>query len=542
MGSTVTSAVNLGTGADKTYSMKYSGIVDEFFVNAVDEGATKINNIYKRGEDWTTLSSTIPSSSTTYSDNTVVAGQWYKYRVAATSNTLTGYASSLGLAADGIPNGGVTQNSAGKVGSYSWSFDGVNDYVTIGSSLSQFDFMYSGVPKMTVNFWYKPSTGMNFPVVLDHNSGGAGKGLDFYFVGTGVNNVMTMSLSSDPNNNLSSDQNDFLAAMSTTNLKLGSAGTWEMWTLTYDYSLSSNQMKIYKNAGTPETSNTYSGSSTPTSGNTPNPLAMGRSYNGYYLKGELDELSIWNRALSAAEISTLYNSGNGKSITDAFAEGFSSSNIKAYYDFEQTSGSLTNKVAGTAGANSGFGAPSATATQIVGQAPDPPTGITVSGAESGTNWQHTVTWTAPSFSGTTAISGYKIERATDSGFTTGVTTLSANTGSTAVTYTDSPVPLSPISQSYFYRVSAINSIGTGVPSTVSSAAVSPPLPDAPTNISGTNVVVGNNAINIVLNWSAPTNSMTPTGYKVERSVSNANYWTVLAANTGSSVSILVLMD
>ncbi|MBM3910324.1 MAG: hypothetical protein FJ356_01590, partial [Thaumarchaeota archaeon] len=163
---------------------------------------------------------------------------------------------------------------------------------------------------------------------------------------------------------------------------------------------------------------------------------------------------------------------------------------------------------------SGFGAP-ATATQIAGQVPDPPTGVTVSGAESGTNWQHTVTWTAPSFSGTTAVSGYKIERATDSGFTTGVTTLSANTESTAVTYTDSPVPLSPISQSYFYRVSAINSIGTGVPSTVSSAAVSPPLPDAPTNLqsslSGTNVN---------LSWVAPANSMTVTSYTIQRATNS----------------------
>ena len=38
----------------------------------------------------------------------------------------------------------------------------------------------------------------------------------------------------------------------------------------------------------------------------------GTGTEGY--QGYLDQVSVWNRALSASEISTIYNSGTGKNI------------------------------------------------------------------------------------------------------------------------------------------------------------------------------------------------------------------------------------
>ena len=90
--------------------------------------------------------------------------------------------------------------------------------------------------------------------------------------------------------------------------------------------------------------------------------------------------------------------------------------------------------------------------------PDPPTGV------SGTveHEQTTLSWTAPSFAGTSAITGYKIEQTVDNGSNWTVSV--ANTASTIVTHiVTGLINLT----SYKFRVSAINSDGTSNPSAAS---------------------------------------------------------------------------
>ena len=69
----------------------------------------------------------------------------------------------------------------------------------------------------------------------------------------------------------------------------------------------------------------------------------------------------------------------------------------------------------------------------------------------------TLTWTAPTESGSSAITGYKIESGSP------FTTLVADTGTTAVTYDDGGLSAATEVQ---YRISAINSVGTGPVSNV----------------------------------------------------------------------------
>src|SRR3989442_5623436 len=76
-----------------------------------------------------------------------------------------------------------------------------------------------------------------------------------------------------------------------------------------------------------------------------------------------------------------------------------------------------------------------------------------------------LSWTAPASNGGSAITGYKIERSTDGGSTWN--TIAANTGST--TYSNYFLLAST---TYTYRVSAINSVGTSLPSSSASAATS----------------------------------------------------------------------
>ena len=83
-----------------------------------------------------------------------------------------------------------------------------------------------------------------------------------------------------------------------------------------------------------------------------------------------------------------------------------------------------------------------------------------------------LSWTAPSDGGS-AITGYFIERSLN-----GVTysTLVANTFTTSTTYTDTGLTSA---QTYYYRVSAINAVGTGTASSAASATATT-VPQTPT--------------------------------------------------------------
>src|SRR4029077_13056792 len=113
-------------------------------------------------------------------------------------------------------------------------------------------------------------------------------------------------------------------------------------------------------------------------------------------------------------------------------------------------------------------------------APGSPTGLT---ATSVSTSQINLSWVAPVNNGGSAITGYKIERSTDSGTTW--STIVANTASTSTTYSNTG--LNP-STSYTYRVSAINSVGTSPPSNTASATTSGTTitaPGSPTSLTAT---------------------------------------------------------
>jgi hypothetical protein len=144
----------------------------------------------------------------------------------------------------------------------------------------------------------------------------------------------------------------------------------------------------------------------------------------------------------------------------------------------------------------------------------PPTGLTATTFSSS---QINLSWTAPSNNGGSAITGYKIERSTDSGTTW--STVVSNTGSTSTTSSDTG--LSP-STAYTYRISAINSVGTSSPSTPSSATTS----------------------SATTTPQAPTGLTTSTGVMVPLYSYPGNYWTqtIQAKNAHPSVPMVAIIN
>ena len=92
---------------------------------------------------------------------------------------------------------------------------------------------------------------------------------------------------------------------------------------------------------------------------------------------------------------------------------------------------------------------------------------------------------------------------------------SAMTGSTSTTHTDTSSPT--VATTWNYRVSAVNMVGTGLPSNVDSAFIGSP-PDPPTGLTATITDVNATPLQVSLSWSAPgtMGSGTLSGYEIYR--------------------------
>ena len=161
-----------------------------------------------------------------------------------------------------------------------------------------------------------------------------------------------------------------------------------------------------------------------------------------------------------------------------------SSNVPYYYRVRAVNAGGVSSNSNTASATTVAGAPAAIAA----------TGISVNG--------FTANWSAPS--GTAAIAGYRLDVATDSGFTSfvaGYSDLFVSGTSTAVTGL-------PFNGMYYYRVRAVNAGGTGSNSDVVSAAT---IAGAPVATAATGVT----SAGFTANWNVPSGTALITGYRLD---------------------------
>src|SRR5437879_5691839 len=120
----------------------------------------------------------------------------------------------------------------------------------------------------------------------------------------------------------------------------------------------------------------------------------------------------------------------------------------------------------------------------------------------------TLSWQAPSSNGGSPITNYKIYRSSTSG-TEGLLTTVGNVTS----YTNTGLASG---HTYFYKVTAVNSIGTS-PQSNEASATTLTMPSAPQNLQATAGIR-----NVTLSWQAPSsNGGSPiTNYKIYRSTSS----------------------
>ncbi len=215
-----------------------------------------------------------------------------------------GWTDGLGSAADGTANGNPTYSQTGKIGN-TISFDGVGDYFQLGSSLSQFKFMHDG-SDFTIAFWMKLNA-------TDPNEQqgifGTGEG------GSDVGCVIALDDRSaeSRDHKLKGRQEDggpSSQVLSTDGYIPKNTTTWYHYIITFDGS--SDTWNIYKNNANLESSTQTLAQNT---GNHDYAAEIGHSQGAtnqfQELNGQLDEMVLFCRILTAAERATLYNNGNG---------------------------------------------------------------------------------------------------------------------------------------------------------------------------------------------------------------------------------------
>ena len=223
------------------------------------------------------------------------------------SGLVAHYTFDDGTASDSSGNGNNgTVNGAtavvGKVGSGAMSFDGVDDIIEVTQSSSINDPL-----ALTVSVWAKQSTLKTNGYYIskaDNSSGGHG-----WSFGSG--NVANSSLSFVVHGFTTTDLSSISASgVITTN-------SWNHYVVTWDGSNTAANVRMYKNGvEVSYATQTNGGSATPQSDSARNIKFARESGTGStFFNVNMDDVRVYNRALTQAEIIELYALGSGGEMT-----------------------------------------------------------------------------------------------------------------------------------------------------------------------------------------------------------------------------------
>lgn len=161
-----------------------------------------------------------------------------------------------------------------------------------------------------MNLTQLPSTaGTDMVIMAKYDIGTVPNGFDIIIEHAGAQaDKMEISMIGD---GASTDLNQFRA---NTALTAGDVGAWHHWVMAFTFVGSNCSCVFYKDGSSVANTRTFNQITTSINSNT-NAWRMGAVDNsgvaGDFLDGKLDEVGVWNRALTSGEVTSLYNSGAG---------------------------------------------------------------------------------------------------------------------------------------------------------------------------------------------------------------------------------------
>ena len=204
----------------------------------------------------------------------------------------------------------TTSPVLGKIGQ-AISFNGSTQYSTFAGINGFGSFVAGG--KFTVSLWAKTNIAATRQVIMgDWDSGGNNESFSVEFGGYG-----------QPSTHITTNFRTGYANFLDSNYTY-SVGKWNYITVTYDGA----HRSIYIN-GVLANSDTISGQSGGVK------LALGRAgaYDGLYLNGSVDDVRIYNRALSVGEIQKLYAAGAGSKVGVTQPNRLAQGGLVGYWSF-----------------------------------------------------------------------------------------------------------------------------------------------------------------------------------------------------------------
>ena len=181
------------------------------------------------------------------------------------------------------------------------SFDGTDDFGVAGSSLSNFNFLHNDGAAWTICMWAQ-LTKANDKYIMSTSEGGTGIGLKL-----GMN-------STDFRIYTQNGSDELVATFQGTSGFIPNNTTWYFYCFRWDQDIASNNFKAIRNDNNLEQSDKTAYS--PSDSNSTDPMTFGKRPDlslGYTAMSSA-EVSVWNRVLTADEMTALYNGGSGKAI------------------------------------------------------------------------------------------------------------------------------------------------------------------------------------------------------------------------------------
>jgi len=192
---------------------------------------------------------------------------------------------------------------SGFANSYSLATDGTNDHVAIPSFTS-----LDGLDKFTISAWVKMPSGGGGGLMGKNNTSAYNSQRFKWSLSLGAVQAYVGNIT-------------FAASLSL------SADTWYHAVWRYDHTLSGNFSKSRISINNVNVSNT-NGSNTSAVVADTDPFTIGVIFRGTSspiilsaFEGNIDEVSIWNTALSDGEITSIYNSGNPNDVSNLGING-----------------------------------------------------------------------------------------------------------------------------------------------------------------------------------------------------------------------------
>jgi len=184
-------------------------------------------------------------------------------------------------------------------------FDGVNDYAIAGTSKSQFNFMHNSTALFSVSFWMKTAAaaGATHTIFEDNQHFSQKQGVS---LSTRVDDKIIFIITK-------SDNGNYPCIWISTNDYIPDAD-WHFYCMTYDQSLANTNMVFRRDNANKVTENKTAHAPVDTDSTDVMTIGKDSGNADTYLDGNLQQLTIWNRVLSEAEQTILYNAGNGLGV------------------------------------------------------------------------------------------------------------------------------------------------------------------------------------------------------------------------------------